>query len=91
MAEGWWCGCARGHRCEGWGRVRGKGASKGKFAEQIFGYDNRATKDNSLTDADRFTLEVSQISGKRLTPSSRRGAFESKHFKHPLGSRGHET
>jgi transposase-like protein len=35
--------------------------------EQIFRYDNRATKDNPLTDADRFMLAVSQISGKRLT------------------------
>ncbi len=29
--------------------------------------NNRATKDNPLTDADRFMLAVSQISGKRLT------------------------
>jgi hypothetical protein len=36
-------------------------------AEQVFRYNNRATKDNPLTDADRFTLAVSQISGKRLT------------------------
>jgi transposase-like protein len=35
--------------------------------EQIFRYNNRATKDNPLTDADRFALAVSQISGKRLT------------------------
>jgi transposase-like protein len=35
--------------------------------EQAFRYNNRATKDNPLTDADRFTLAVSQISGKRLT------------------------
>lgn len=37
------------------------------LAEQIFRYDNRATKDNPLTDLDRFTLAVSQIVGKRLT------------------------
>jgi transposase-like protein len=36
-------------------------------AEQVFRFNNRATKDNPLTDADRFTLAVSQISGKRLT------------------------
>ena len=36
-------------------------------AEQVFRYNNRATKDNPLTDADRFMLTVSQISGKRLT------------------------
>jgi transposase-like protein len=35
--------------------------------EQAFRYNNRATKDNPLTDADRFMLAVSQISGKRLT------------------------
>jgi hypothetical protein len=35
--------------------------------EQVFRFNNRATKDNPLTDADRFVLAVSQISGKRLT------------------------
>jgi hypothetical protein len=35
--------------------------------EQIFRYNNRATKDNPLDDADRIALAVSQISGKRLT------------------------
>jgi hypothetical protein len=35
--------------------------------EQVFRYNNRATKDNPLTDADRFVLAASQISGKRLT------------------------
>jgi transposase-like protein len=35
--------------------------------EQTFRYNNRATKDNPLTDADRFDLAVSQIVGKRLT------------------------
>jgi hypothetical protein len=35
--------------------------------EQAFRFNKRATKDNPLTDADRFTLAVSQISGKRLT------------------------
>jgi transposase-like protein len=34
--------------------------------EQAFRYNNRATKDNPLTDADRFALAVSQIQGKRL-------------------------
>lgn len=34
--------------------------------EQVFRFNNRATKDNPLTDADRFALAVSQISGKRL-------------------------
>jgi transposase-like protein len=35
--------------------------------EQVFRFNNRATKDNPLTDYDRFTLALSQISGKRLT------------------------
>lgn len=35
--------------------------------EQVFRYNNRATKDNPLTDSDRFVLAVSQIAGKRLT------------------------
>jgi transposase-like protein len=35
--------------------------------EQAFRFNNRATKDNLLTDADRFALVLSQISGKRLT------------------------
>jgi transposase-like protein len=35
--------------------------------EQVFRFNNRATKDNPLDDTDRFLLAVSQISGKRLT------------------------
>ena len=35
--------------------------------EQAFRYTHRATKDNPMTDADRFALAISQISGKRLT------------------------
>jgi transposase-like protein len=35
--------------------------------EQVFRFNNRATKDNPLTDYDRFMLALSQISGKRLT------------------------
>lgn len=35
--------------------------------EQVFRYNNRATKDNPLTDFDRFHLALSQIAGKRLT------------------------
>jgi transposase-like protein len=35
--------------------------------EQVFRFNNRATKDNPLDDADRFMLAMSQISGKRLT------------------------
>lgn len=35
--------------------------------EQVFRYNNRATKDNPLNDLDRFALAVSQIANKRLT------------------------
>jgi transposase-like protein len=35
--------------------------------EQVFRYNNRATKRNPLNDADRFVIAVSQIAGKRLT------------------------
>ena len=36
-------------------------------AEQVFRYNNRATKDNPLNDADRFAIVMNQVSGKRLT------------------------
>ena len=35
--------------------------------EQVFRYNNRATKDNPMNDADRFDLAVRKIFGKRLT------------------------
>jgi transposase-like protein len=35
--------------------------------EQIFRFNNRATKDNPLTDSDRFLLAMHQVAGKRLT------------------------
>ena len=35
--------------------------------EQAFRFNNRATKDNPLTDADRFALALSQVARKRLT------------------------
>jgi len=35
--------------------------------EQVFRYNNRATKENPLNDSDRFDLAVRQIVGKRLT------------------------
>ncbi|MGA8618041.1 MAG: IS1595 family transposase [Candidatus Sulfotelmatobacter sp.] len=35
--------------------------------EQVFRFNNRATKDNPLKDSDRFLLALSQVSGKRLT------------------------
>ena len=36
-------------------------------SEQVFRFNNRTTKDNPLTDSDRFAVAVSQIVGKRLT------------------------
>lgn len=44
--------------------------------EQAFRYNNRATKDNPLNDADRFTLAMSQIVGKRLTFAELTGKTE---------------
>jgi transposase-like protein len=35
--------------------------------EQMFRYNNRATKDNPLDDADRFLLALSQVANRRLT------------------------
>ena len=35
--------------------------------EQIFRYNNRGTKEEPLTDADRFSLALTQIANKRLT------------------------
>lgn len=35
--------------------------------EQIFRFNNRATKDNPLTDSDRFVAALAQVAGKRLT------------------------
>jgi transposase-like protein len=44
--------------------------------EQVFRFNNRATKDNPLNDADRFALAVSQIAGKRLTYAELTGKVE---------------
>jgi transposase-like protein len=35
--------------------------------EQVFRYNNRATKDNPLNDSDCFILAMSQVAGRRLT------------------------
>jgi transposase-like protein len=35
--------------------------------EQVFRFNNRATKENPMTDSDRFSLALTQIAGKRLT------------------------
>src|ERR1700722_3543657 len=44
--------------------------------EQVFRFNNRATKDNPLTDSDRFLLALSQVSGKRLTFAELTGKSE---------------
>jgi hypothetical protein len=44
--------------------------------EQAFRFNNRATKDNPLTDSDRFALAVTQIVGKRLTYAALTGKEE---------------
>jgi transposase-like protein len=41
--------------------------------EQVFRYNNRATKKRNVTDADRFSMAVSKIFGKRLTFASLTG------------------
>jgi hypothetical protein len=35
--------------------------------EQIFRFNNRATKENPLTDSDRFVAALAQVAGKRLS------------------------
>lgn len=48
--------------------------------EQMFRYNNRATKDNPLTDADRFAVALSQVAGKRLTYAELTGKLERPAF-----------
>ena len=35
--------------------------------EQVYRFNNRATKDNPLNDADRFYLALTQVANRRLT------------------------
>jgi hypothetical protein len=37
-----------------------------QFEEQVFRFNNRATKDNPLNDSDRFLPALSRVAGKRL-------------------------
>ena len=46
--------------------------------EQAFRYNNRATKDNPLDDADRFALVVSQIVGRRITYAQLTGKADAR-------------
>jgi transposase-like protein len=44
--------------------------------EQMFRFNNRATKDNQLNDSDRFLLALSQVANKRLTYAELTGKLE---------------
>lgn len=48
--------------------------------EQVFRYNNRATPDNPLNDADRFALVVSQIVGRRITYRELTGKENARQF-----------
>ena len=48
--------------------------------EQVFRYNNRATKDNPLNDSDRFLLALSQVAGKRLTFAELTGKDDASPF-----------
>jgi transposase-like protein len=48
--------------------------------EQAFRYNNRATPDNPLNDADRFALVVSQIVGRRITYKELTGKVDARQF-----------
>jgi transposase-like protein len=48
--------------------------------EQMFRYNNRATKDNPLNDADRFSALLMQLAGKRLTYAELTGKVEATPF-----------
>src|ERR1039457_6041725 len=48
--------------------------------EQVFRYNNRATKENPLNDSDRFLLALSQVAGKRLTFAELTGKDQASPF-----------
>jgi transposase-like protein len=48
--------------------------------EQMFRFNNRATKDNPLDDSDRFLLALSQVANKRLTFAELTGKTERPAF-----------
>jgi hypothetical protein len=57
--------------------------------EQVFRFNNRATKDNPLNDSDRFILAMSQVAGRRLTYVQLTGkGTDSLH--HPAAGTGQE-
>jgi len=55
--------------------------------EQVFRYNNRKTKDNPLTDSDRFALAMSQVGGRRLTYAELTGK-DTDSVCHPEGRDG---
>src|ERR1019366_7862165 len=57
--------------------------------EQVFRFNNRATKDNPLDDSDRFAFLMSQVAGKRLTSAQLTGkGVDSLH--HSTAEQGQE-
>jgi len=48
--------------------------------EQVFRYNNRATKDNPLNDSDRFSALLMQLAGKRLTYAELTGKVDARPF-----------
>ena len=59
------------------------------LSEQVFRYNNRATKDNKLTDSDRFALAMSQVAGKRLAYATLTGK-DADSVCHPEAGTGQE-
>lgn len=57
--------------------------------EQVFRFNNRATRDNKLTDADRFALLMMKLAGKRLTYAQLTGK-DSNEPHHPEAGTGQE-
>ena len=59
--------------------------------EQVFKFNNRATKDNPLNDSDRFVAALAQVAGKRLTykeltgKTARSGSNDARAFLIPIG------
>lgn len=59
------------------------------LTEQVFRYNNRATKDNPLNDTDRFALLMTQVAGKRLTYAQLTGK-DADAYHHPEAGTGQE-
>jgi hypothetical protein len=57
--------------------------------EQVFRFNNRATRDNKITDADRFAVLMTMVAGKRLTYAQLTGK-DSNEPHHPEAGTGQE-